>query len=127
MREGLLVRLVSLSSDKRQAEGIVSDFQKLERAIAALEPGNMKYARHKSVVHAILDFLDEVGRPVPAEEIVSALASGGFRGGGEAIKANIRRSLSSFTEGAAGTRLRQIKEVNGLMGKRDWPDDRFTL
>jgi hypothetical protein len=57
--------------------------------------------------------------------LIKALADGGFRRGKDNVEWVIGQSINSFLNGRA--RFTGIlKEVNGLVGKGEWPDDLFA-
>lgn len=130
MRDEQLVSLVALASDPKKANKhaaleILANIRTLDQSIRD-RGASGPYAKYKSAILAIVDYLDALGRAVPPEHIEEELAKGGFRGGTDEARSNIRRSISSFTgKGKLGRRTKQIKEVRGLVGLGKWADDRF--
>lgn len=121
MREDQIRRLASLASNKREAEKIVQEIEVLDRALASYEaPIGSKYGRFKSAITAILAFLDEVSHPVSQDDLIHALVEGGWQRG----ETDLKRSIASFINGL-GRKTKQIKQVNGLIGRGDWDDSRF--
>ena len=78
-----------------------------------------------TAILAILAYLDEVGRPTEQAVVIGALIDGGWRRGDDKAETNLKQSISSFTNGL-GRKTKQIKMVNGLIGRGDWDDSRFV-
>ncbi|HEY1987795.1 MAG TPA: hypothetical protein VGG85_20445 [Terracidiphilus sp.] len=125
LRDEQLSKLAALASDRRQAESILATIRALDKSIMADGSGGGKYSKHKSAIHAILDYPDEMGRPMPREQIVKALQAGKFRGGGKGSDTIIRKSVGSFLGAGRGSVSKQIREHNRLVGRGEWPDERF--
>jgi len=127
MRDDQLRRLVDLARDKREAERILAQIRVLEQAMSSYEPSvdGLKYTRFKSAILAILAYLDEIDKPVPQEQLISVLLNGGWRRGDDKAETNLKQSIASFTRGL-GRKTKQIKMVNGLIGRGEWPDKMFS-
>jgi hypothetical protein len=126
LRDEQLNKLVALATDRRAAEALLTTIRALDESIySGRVTTTAKYAKHKSAIHAILDYLDEAGRPVPKEQIIKALCEGGWRGGIDGADVMLRKSIGSFIKAGRGTISRQIKEVNGMIGRGEWSDDLF--
>jgi hypothetical protein len=129
MRDEHLKRLLDLArvANRRDADRIFEQFLVLERAIAgaADESVDYRYAKYKSPILAILAYLNDVGRPVSQRELFDGLLRGGWRRGGEKAETNLKQSVAAFTNGL-GTKTKQIKIVNGLIGRGEWDESRFV-
>jgi hypothetical protein len=118
LRDDQLRKLVDLARNRRAAEEILEKAYQYERAAAALAPN---YGKHKSAIIAILDFLENVGRPAGEEEIIRALADGGFRSGdADIVRTKVRQCIR-------GHKTMRIKEENGLIGRAEWDKSRFEI
>ena len=129
MRDEYLKRLVDLArgSNRREADKIYEQFQVLERAIAgtADESSDYRYSKYKSAILAILAYLDDVGHAVPQRELMDALLRGGWRRGDDKAETNLKQSIAAFSAGL-GRKTKQIKIVNGLIGRGEWDASRFV-
>ena len=129
MRDDCLTRLVELArtANRREADRIYDQLLVLEKAISgtSTESNEYRYSKYKSAILAILACLDDVGHPVTQVALVEALLSGGWRRGDDKAETNLKQSISSFATGL-GRKTKQIKIVNGLIGRGDWSDDRFV-
>jgi hypothetical protein len=129
MRDDCLKRLVDLARahNKRETDRLFEQFQLLERAIAgaADEASDYRYAKYKSAILAILAYLDDVGRPVTQRDLVDALLNGGWRRGDDKAETNLKQSIAAFATGL-GRKTKQIKIVNGLIGRGEWDKSRFV-
>jgi hypothetical protein len=127
MRDDQLLRLAALASDKREAQHILQQIQVLDRALGSYHSSleSLKYARFKSAITAILAYLDDTGRPVSQEQLIQALIDGGWRHGDEHAATNLKQSIASFVSGL-GRKTKQIKQVNGLIGRGEWSSDLFV-
>jgi hypothetical protein len=126
MRDEQLRKLAGMATDKREAERLLQQVHLLEKAIEQSDPevGGHKYARFKSAILAILAYLDEVGSPVPREQLIAALLDGGWRKGDDKAETNLKQSIASFSTGL-GRKTGQIKEVKGLIGRGEWDEALF--
>lgn len=89
--------------------------------VAATQSGEFDWCEYP--IDAIEAYLDKVKAPQERETIVRDLIASGFRRTWEtnipwAIKYGFRYHLKTGTE--------RIKEINGLVGKYEWPDDMFS-
>lgn len=127
MRDEQLEKLVSLANDKREARRILDQIKTLEKAAENARPamGDHRFSRFKSAILAILAYLDEVGRPVTQDDLIEALLEGGWRRGDDKAETNLKQSIASFSRGL-GRKTKQIKEINGLIGRGDWDDSLFS-
>jgi hypothetical protein len=76
-------------------------------------------------VAAVLEVVDERKGPVAVDELVQILKRGGIvmatsSGSYGGADGDLKRSIAYFT-----ARNLQIKEVNGMVGRVEWPDKRF--
>jgi hypothetical protein len=126
MRDEQLRKLVSLATDKREAQRILEQIHTLEKAIEREHRVDFdhRFSRHKSAVLAILAYLDEVGKPTQPNVIIEALIDGGWRRGDEKAETNLKQSIASFSTGL-GLKTKQIKQINGLIGRGEWDNSRF--
>lgn len=129
LRESTLERLrdIARRADRAEADKLTGEIRVLDKAIeeAHINAGELRYAPNKSAVIAILACLDEKNRPMSQDELIANLLQGGFRGGGKKIATVLKQSISSYTSGH-GRKTKQIKIVNGLIGRGEWPESRFT-
>ena len=128
MRDDVLKRLHALarSADRKEADRLYGELQVLERAAqSTADDGGYKYARHKSAVMAILAYLDEAEHPVLQKQLIDDLVKGGFRMGNDNAETNLKQSIAAFTNGP-GRKTKQIKIVNGMIGRGDWDDSLFV-
>jgi hypothetical protein len=129
MRDETLQRLHALArtADKRVADKLFDELQILDRAVnsTSSETESYRYARHKSAILAILAYLDDVGRPVSQRDLVDALLNGGWRRGNEKAETQLKQGIAAFATGK-GLKTKQIKIVNGLIGRGEWDDSRFV-
>lgn len=127
IRNEELAKLVALASDQAAAQSIIHRIHSLEKAISKFPKADSvtdRYTKHNSAIDAILVYLDEVGHPVPAEQIVKALCEGGWRRDSGGADAMLRRSLSTFVSGR-NSNPKQIKKINSLLGRDEWPESLF--
>ena len=125
MRDEELAKLAALASDQDAAQNILRRLHSLEEAISKFSHADDgRYAKHNSAIEAILVCLDEVGHPIPSEQIIKSLCGGGWRGGTDTADAILRKSIGSLVSGR-GAITKQIKKVNGLIGRGEWPDSVF--
>jgi hypothetical protein len=122
MRDDQLRKLAALASNKKEAERLLREIQVLDRALASYvtPDGAMKYGRFKSAIAAILAYLDDVGHPISQDELIAGLIDGGWQRG----ETDLKRSIASFITGL-GRKTKQIKQMNGLIGRGDWEDAKF--
>lgn len=77
-------------------------------------------------IEAVVEILEEIKRPLSVDDIARMLKAGGISMGVSAAKGgadgDLKRSIGYYT----GRSLR-IREVNGLIGLVEWPDDKFGL
>ena len=127
LRDEQFSKLVALASDKREAERILQQIRVLEQALDSCdaETENLKYAKHKSAILAILAYLNEIGRPVSQTQIIAELLVGGWRHGDDKAETHLKQSIASFVSGL-GRKTKQIKQINGLIGRGDWDDSMFV-
>lgn len=129
MRDECLKKLVDLArgANRREADRIFEQFKLLERAIAgaADESNDYRYSKYKSAILAILAYLDDVERPVSQRDLVDGLLNGGWRRGDDKAETNLKQSIAAFATGL-GRKTKQIKMVNGLIGRGEWDDSRFV-
>lgn len=126
LRDENLAKLVSLARDRKAAEDCVGWIKFAwgrfaDDLLSVRSQGNSnRYGEHKSASLAILDLLDETGHALSPDVIIEALTKGGFRGGmPKTVRTKVLQSISA-------KRTKKIKEVNGLIGRTEWPRDRFT-
>ena len=129
MRDECLKKLVDLArgANRREADRIFEQFQLLERAIAGAgdETTDYRYAKYKSAILAILAFLDDVDHAYSQRDLVDGLLRGGWRRGDDKAETNLKQSIAAFATGL-GRKTKQIKIVNGLIGRGEWDDSRFV-
>ncbi|MFL6314824.1 MAG: hypothetical protein ACJ71W_22185 [Terriglobales bacterium] len=75
------------------------------------------------IIDAVLEVLDDAQKPIGIDELADILERGGIVGesrshGGPT--SNIKRSFGWHTNSA-----KKIKELNGMIGRVEWPDDKF--
>lgn len=140
-REKILVSLVDLAAEGRQsaeaqiyrarAEAKLRDLSETEKALAAISPGaTTKYAGFKRAIDAILDLLNEVGRPMTEATIIKTLCDGGFRGASPGTTLVIEKSIRSYLSGTGLQTVEKnpesgIKKVGPLLGRADWDEGMF--
>lgn len=128
-RKALLHSLIELAGKTRQAQAqaIVADLEVTDRALATLEPApKTKYVGYKNAILAVLAYLDEKGRSATVDEISSAVAAGGFRGGVPGTVSNIQRSISSYLSGQHKD-TQTLRLVGERVGRHEWPLSAFSL
>ena len=126
-RVATLNRLVALASDKAEAEKLVSELEQMDKLLQQSRPQGdvLRFARYMRPIEAVVAYLEERKRPADENAIIEAVLAGGFRGGGREQALNVHKGIFIFLTGT-GKKLNKIKEVNGLIGLYDWPDDMFS-
>jgi hypothetical protein len=127
-RSEILNRLVTLATDKAEAEELVIELGKADQALMAVndmaqDTGN--FAQFKTAIDAIVAYLQEIQHPSTVDRIIEALKVGKFRGGERGIELFVHKSIRNFLTGT-GQSTKKIKEVNGLIGLFEWSDDMFA-
>ena len=129
MRDECLKRLVDLARAKSKAEAdhLFEQIQILERAMAGAtdDVNDFRYSKYKSAILAILAYLDDAGKPVLQRDLVEGLLRGGWRrGDSKAAETNLKQSIAAFASGL-GRKTKQIKIINGKIGRGEWDKSRF--
>jgi hypothetical protein len=129
MRDDCLKKLLELArgTNRREADRVFEQFQLLERAIvgAGDEASDYRYSKYKSAILAILAYLDDVDHAVTQRDLVDGLLKGGWRRGDDKAETNLKQSIAAFATGL-GRKTKQIKVVNGLIGRGEWDASRFV-
>jgi hypothetical protein len=111
------------------APELVAELLQLEAAIAAMDAVaksiTNEYSGFRKPLDAIEAFLDKRGKPTPRRTIAKMLEQGGFARGQvqhpfwnvlSVIEYHLARSKSA----------KRLVEINGLIGKMEWPEDMFV-
>jgi hypothetical protein len=111
------------------APELVTELLQLEAAIAAMDAVAKSIANEyngfRKPLDAIEAFLDKRGKPTPRRTIAKMLEQGGFARDQvqhpfwnvlSVIEYHLTRSKSA----------KRLVEINGLIGKIDWPEDMFV-
>lgn len=126
LRNRYLRELVEMARDQAKAEQKLQDVFSLERAMAAVQPNKPEaYGAYKRAIDAILDYLDEVNHAVTDRELADNVAERGFRAPSPAARSIVLKSIASYISGEAGRKRKVIREENGLIGRGDWPSEKF--
>jgi hypothetical protein len=111
LRDRYLRELVEMARDRDKAQDKLQDILSLERAAESMQNlAPAKYGGFKRAIDAMLDYLDEVGKPVGTDELVTVVIERGFRSPRKDGAAIVRKSISSYTKGLAGQR----RQASGL-------------
>lgn len=136
LRADLLQKLVDLAAEGRKpseaqgfrdrAQQFISELHALEKVQSNLSPPgqDIKYARFKRAVEAILAYLEETNEPATEERITAALVGGGFRGRSDGTETVVMRSINSYIYGT-GKKNPRLKRIGDLIGRIEWEDSRF--
>lgn len=121
-----------LAELRRREPELIAKFLKVAAAIEAFNATEGETAAIDDYSHifkpldAIESYLDKTGRPAPRETIAKSLEDGGWG------KGRVKRpywNLLSILEYHLGPKFkseRSFKEINGLVGRIEWPDEEFT-
>lgn len=124
------------------APQLIVELEVWDRAIRDLSSASPiqseKYLIHKSAINAIIDFLQETGKPATPGDIAKAVLDGGWLKGDPRRRANVYDSIRFHVKNhdAGKLKLFRVKEKitpeflkkynsredDYLVGLRDWPD-----
>ena len=98
--------------------------------ISASNPESEEYREILNPLKAVETLLSKVGRPLAVDDIARSLQEGGWAKG--RIKYphhNIKYAVANHTKKKLLQRkkVKLLKEVNGLIGKIEWPDEMFAI
>lgn len=128
LRTSLLRSLVELTprENRAYAEDLATQIETANRMLEASRetPRRLNFTR---AIDAIQYVLDREG-PLTDEELVQAVTATGFAAHEQEVmrRANILRSIGQYTTGVAGRRKQVIRKVGNLIGRGEWPDERFS-
>jgi len=135
-RSRLLSRLIELAISymsastapafRVEADRIVKEITAADRALTSASDSelDLRYAACDRAIDAVLMYLDEVKTPAKLDLIVRSVIEGGYKRGKERLRDVIVKSIQNHLTGT-GSKSLAIKEINGLIGRYDWPDSSF--
>ena len=128
LRDRCLQELVAMAPNRHEAEEKLAEISALEHAMAVVHPPAepQKYGGVKRAIDAILDYVDEVGEPVPYDDLVQAVVERGFRFPNPNAGSVVKKSISAYLQGEAGRKKHVIREMRGKLGRYEWPDARYS-
>jgi hypothetical protein len=95
-----------------------------QSARSATRPSGNRFSGKLKPIKAVLAYLDEKGGPATEDEIIDALLTGGFGGGGEEQRNVLFWSLRIHLNGTAKHK-NIIRKIGALIGRGEWDDERF--
>jgi hypothetical protein len=99
---------------------VVADFTaKLEECLTT----SLRFYRME-IIDAVLEVLDDAEKPVESDELANILERGGIVGESRSYggaNSDIKRSFGWHTKSG-----KKIKEMNGMIGRAEWPEDLFV-
>ena len=117
-----------LAALRRKAPEEITEYLKVTAAIAAVNSTAEtivvdEYRGIRKPLDAVDTYLKNKGLPAPRKVIAKVLEEGGF------AKDEVQRPywnvLSAIEYNLKSSKDKRIKEVNGLIGKIEWPDAMF--
>jgi hypothetical protein len=105
--------------------------QRVERAIELVRSEEDEPAakpRFGRPVDWILMALDKAGKALPPDELIDRVLEYGFadgEGSEEYRRGRVTRSIAMYETGVAGKRKQVLRQVGGMIGRGEWPDERF--
>jgi hypothetical protein len=99
---------------------VVAEFSvKLEECLTM----SLRFYRME-IIDAVLEVLDDEQKPMDSDELASILERGGIAGESQSYGgpiSNVKKSITWHINNG-----KRIKKVNGLIGRIEWPDERFV-
>ena len=136
-RREAIERLGALATEKRpddvrqdyaeRSSDIIRDIFDLDRIVDFLKPpSEIPFAECDNAIDAVMMYLEIVGRPVTAKEIVTKTIEGGFKGRKPGADIRVQKSIKMHLKASPDTEMGQkIKSINGLVGLFTWDGSRF--
>lgn len=121
-----------LAELRRREPELIAKFLRVTAAIEAFNSTEGEvvavddYSHIFKPLDAMESYLDKTGRPASRETIARSLEDGGW--GKKRVKRPYWNLLSilEYHLGSSFKSERRFKEVNGLVGRIEWPDEAFT-
>lgn len=107
---------------------LVARWVQLNAAIAGIEAESTRvvrkdeYSGFRKPSEALFAYLDRIARPQAREEIAQALVDGGYGRGTKKPYWILVRTVEYQLEKEGA----ELKEINGLVGRIEWPKDLFV-
>lgn len=113
---------------RRDKPDVFNEYLKIRAAIEAMdataETGVDEYYGFRKPLDAIEAYLDKKGKPAPRRTIAKVLEEGGFaRGQVQRPFWNVLSAIDYHLEQAKSEK--RFVEINGLIGKAEWPEEMF--
>jgi hypothetical protein len=122
--DDLLTEWVQHTSTREKGEQLAGRIRRLFSLSRSEKPPVGRFAKYTRAKYAVQDILDEAGRALPPEDIKAAVLAGGFKAGKRDRDVDVDKCLGAYKPSAKQTRT-SLRWMNGLVGRGEWPDDRF--